>query len=85
MKVIEIDCFEVTEEFTESKHEAYFLHQSAAQSYASRSNYRRVYPFKKTFIICESLSDVDLFKKEVAINKAKSKLTKEELIILGLE
>ncbi|HET8685678.1 MAG TPA: hypothetical protein VFM18_03315 [Methanosarcina sp.] len=86
MKVIEIDCWEVTESYDRDyNHVAFFLHEQDAKEFAKQSCYRSATHFKKTFVICESIADKANADQESMRQAALAKLTKKERELLGLE
>lgn len=91
MKTIEIDCWEVTEadgDGIRSNHVAFFSDELVAKKFVSSKKDRWLETprrFRKTFVIMDSLDDLEQVKKTAAIAAAKAKLTKEELELLGIE
>lgn len=85
MKVIEIDCWEVTESYDRDTHVAFFSEENVAKEFSEKSPYRSARQYKKTFIICESLEDKANADKETMRQNALAKLTKQERELLGLE
>lgn len=82
----EIDCFEVKESFDrDSNHIAYTTTQKLAEQIAyKQKNYRSVSAFKKTFIIYESMQDVEDYSLANLRKTGLAKLTSEERKALGL-
>jgi hypothetical protein len=92
MKNIEIDCWEVTEPDgggISSNHVAYFSDKNVAYQFIAdkKTHWIDKEPrrFQKTFVILDSISELQILAKRSAIAAAKAKLTKEELRLLGIE
>lgn len=86
MKVIEIDCWEVTESYDRDySHVAFFSQEQDAKEFAKQSVYRSAYPYSKTFIICDSIADKANADQESMRQAALAKLNKKERELLGLE
>ena len=86
MKTIEIVCWEVYSSYDRDCHHlAYFSTEELANEYKKTSPYFEVQKVSKVYLICESLEDQEQSQTEILIEKAKAKLTKAELILLGLE
>lgn len=86
MKVVEVDCFEVTESYDrDSTHIAYVSNMGLAHAIvALQKNYRSFHEFKKTFVISESMADIDNYSKENLRKSGLAKLTTQERQALGL-
>lgn len=86
MKKYEIDCFQVTEYFDrDSTHIAYTSTRQLAEKIADKQkNYRTVSTFKKTFVVYETMQDVEDYSLAKLKNSGLAKLTPEERQALGL-
>lgn len=90
MKTFEIDCVEITESYDrDTNHVAYASDLIVANAIIlDRPEGARPYlhpsKFKKTFVIVESVDEYRYMTRDATIARIKSKLTKEEIALLGI-
>jgi hypothetical protein len=89
MEQCNIDCWEVYESYDrDSTHVAYFATETLANQYISghkNKNYFGKNRYKKTFLIFDSLVEVEEYSKATLRKSALAKLTDLEKDALGIK
>lgn len=82
MKTVRVKCFELRDSDEDGREDwvvGYTTSLAVASSWKQKSNWHSVTNLDKTYLITESLDDVEDLTKHQTLERAKSKLSKEEL------
>ena len=89
MKQIQIECWEVYESYDrDSTHVAFFATETLANQFISghkNKNYFGKNRFKRTFLIFDSLEEIEQYSKATLRKSALAKLTDLEKEALGIK